>query len=113
MDVNETAKAVVDQMLAKDRFTRWLGAKVIELGPGKCVGVHIDYGMRSYLNVSINDSAKAPELVVSLLSVQSVEVAAWASRRVFHLKHTGNTGRFAQHRIPFVGEGCPMLRMCD
>jgi len=36
-DVQSLAERVVQGMLARDEFSRWLGLKVVEVGPARCV----------------------------------------------------------------------------
>ena len=35
-DAQRLAERVVEGMLARDEFSRWLGLEVVELGPGRC-----------------------------------------------------------------------------
>ncbi len=36
-DADRLAQRVVQGMLARDEFSRWLGLEVVELGPGRCL----------------------------------------------------------------------------
>lgn len=67
MSPNELAKKIVDTMMSKDWFSRWLGIEVVNIAPGTCTlrmtvreemlnGFSISHGGITY---SLSDSALA------------------------------------------------------